>query len=154
MESIATITKGEIVLISRFVSLLMEEQAALKEANIAALPSISANKLQLIDQLNAIEVTRSQLLDCPESKHIRQAMSRWLDNNPSEKETARNWKTVLKLAHQAKLAHELNSQLVNMHLQQNGELLAVLTNHSGKNSLYGSNGQTALAMSNRIIDSA
>jgi flagellar biosynthesis/type III secretory pathway chaperone len=154
MDSIATITQGEIELISRFISLLMEERGALKTANIAALPEIAARKLQLIDQLNAVELTRSQLLDCPESKHIRQAMTHWLTNHPGEKATASNWKKVLELALQAKQAHELNSRLINMHLQQNSEMLAILTRQTQRSSLYGSDGQTSLTTGNRIIDSA
>jgi flagellar biosynthesis protein FlgN len=154
MDSIATITEGEIELISRFVSLLSEERDALKAANIAALPVIAANKLQLIDQLNAVEQTRSQLLGCPESKHIRQAMAHWIADHPGEKATATSWKKVLELSLQAKQAHELNSRLINMHMQQNSEMLDILTGQAGRSSLYGSNGQTSQATGNRIIDSA
>jgi flagellar biosynthesis protein FlgN len=154
MDNIASLTEAEIELISRFISLLMEEQSALKSANVAALPEIGNSKLPLIDQLNTIEFTRSKLLNCSQSENVRTAMLRWLDDHPNDKTTANNWNKVLKLARQAKQAHELNGRLIQMHLQQNSEILGILTRQSKNNSLYGSNGQTAATMGNRIIDSA
>lgn len=154
MDSIAAITEKEIKLISALVSFLDQEQDALKNADTAALPGIAAEKLKLIEQLNIHESYRGKLLGCSGIEGIRSAMEHWLDSHPGDKPTKANWEKLLDLARKAKQAHELNSRLIGMHLQQNTELLSALTRQSPGNLLYGNTGQTALTTGSRIVDSA
>lgn len=154
MATLSAITAQEIELVSQFVALLEKERDALKKGEIGQLGVIGAAKMPLIEQLNAFEVSRGQTLGVVGSENIRSAMKQWLASHPNEKTTANNWAKLLDLARQAKQLHELNSLLVNMHLQQTNELLAVLTRQPNAAPLYGSNGQAAQVTGSRIVDSA
>lgn len=154
MSSIAALTTREIELISRFICVLKNEQDTLQRGEIAGLPESAAEKLQLAEQLNALEASRNKLLGSTGDVGGRIAMERWLSDHPEQAVAAADWKKLLELARQAKHLHELNSRLVSMHLQQKNELLSVLVQQPQQNTLYGSNGQAAMATGSRIVDSA
>lgn len=154
MSDIAAITQREISLISRFVALLKDEQAALKFANAAALPEISTAKIALVEQLNALEIERRTALGIFGEENTRQVMIQWLAKHPENKTAAVNWEKLLIFAREAKELHELNAHLVGLHLQQTSEALAILTRQSAEHALYGSNGQAGRYTGSRIVDSA
>lgn len=154
MSDIAAITQREISLISRFVALLKEEQAALKLADAAALPEISTAKIALVEQLNALEIERRSTLGIFGEEKTRQAMIEWLAKHPENKTAAVNWEKLLNFAREAKELHELNARLVGLHLQQTTDALAILTRQSTERALYGSNGQAGQYTGSRIVDSA
>lgn len=154
MSNFAAITEREIGLISRFVALLKEEQEALKQADAAGLPEISAAKIDLVKQLNSLEAERRLALNIADDEKTRAAMTEWLAKHPEEEAAAVNWENLLNLASEAKQLQELNVRLVDMHLQQTSEALVALTRQSEKHTLYGSNGQTAQITGSRIVDSA
>ncbi len=154
MSEIAAITEREIALISRFVALLKDEQETLKRADASALPEISAAKIGLVEQLNLLEVERRTALGIVGDEKTRAAMVVWLANNPNDQTAAVNWEKLLNLAQEAKQLHELNAQLVGMHLQQTSEALVILTRQAEQHTLYGSNGQAAQVSGSRIVDSA
>lgn len=154
MSDIAAISEREIALILRFVALLKDEQESLKRANASALPEISAAKIDLVEKLNLLEAERRTVLGIVGDEKTRAAMAVWLTNNPKDKTAAENWKRLLNLAQEAKQLHELNAQLVGMHLQQTSEALVILTRQAEQHSLYGSNGQAAQFSGSRIVDSA
>ena len=154
MSEIAAITVREIALISRFVALLKDEQEILKRADASALPEISAAKIDLVEQLNLLEAERRTALGIVGDEKTRAAMVVWLANNPNDQTAAVNWEKLLNLAQEAKQLHELNAQLVGMHLQQTSEALVILTRQAEQHTLYGSNGQAAQVSGSRIVDSA
>jgi flagella synthesis protein FlgN len=154
MPDIAAITEREIALISRFVALLKDEQETLKRADASALPEISAAKIDLVEQLNLLEAERRTALGIAGDEKTRAAMAVWLANNPNDQTAAVNWEKLLNLAQEAKQLHELNAQLVGMHLQQTSEALVILTRQAEQHTLYGSNGQAAQVSGSRIVDSA
>jgi len=154
MSNFAAITEQEIALISHFVVLLKEEQEALKQADAAVLPEISAAKIDLVKQLNSLEAERRLALNIADDEKTRAAMTEWLVKHPKEKNAAVNWENLLNLAREAKQLQGLNARLVDMHLQQTSEALVVLTRQSEKHPLYGSNGQAAQITGSRIVDSA
>jgi len=154
MSEIAAITEREIALISRFVALLKDEQETLKRADASALPEISAAKIDLVEQLNLLEAERRTALGIVGDEKTRAAMVVWLANNPNDQTAAVNWEKLLNLAQEAKQLHELNAQLVGMHLQQTSEALVILTRQAEQHTLYGSNGQAAQVSGSRIVDSA
>lgn len=154
MSEIAAITEREIALISRFVALLQDEQETLKRADASALPEISAAKIDLVEQLNLLEAERRTALGIVGDEKTRAAMVVWLANNPNDQTAAVNWEKLLNLAQEAKQLHELNAQLVGMHLQQTSEALVILTRQAEQHTLYGSNGQAAQVSGSRIVDSA
>jgi flagella synthesis protein FlgN len=154
MSEIAAITEREIALISRFVALLKDEQETLKRADASALPEISAAKIDLVEQLNLLEAERRTALGIAGDEKTRAAMAVWLANKPNDQTAAVNWEKLLNLAQEAKQLHELNAQLVGMHLQQTSEALVILTRQAEQHTLYGSNGQAAQVSGSRIVDSA
>jgi flagella synthesis protein FlgN len=154
MSGIATIAEREIALISRFIALLKDEQEALKLADASALPEISAAKIDLVEQLNLLEAERRSALGITGDEKTQAAMAVWLTNNPKDKTAAVNWKKLLNLAQEAKQLHELNAQLVGMHLQQTSEALVILTRQAEQHTLYGSNGQAGQFSGSHIVDSA
>ncbi|KXB30494.1 hypothetical protein AT959_14275 [Dechloromonas denitrificans] len=154
MHKLAAIAARETAQLTEFIALLKLEQDALKRADASALPAISEQKLRLVEALNAIEQERGVALGADAGENARSAMTRWLAANPEQKDIASSWKHLMDLAREAKQLHELNGQLIKMHLHQTGELLAVLTQQFQKNTLYGSDGQTSSTSGSRIVDSA
>lgn len=153
-SAVAAIVGREIELISQFISVLTEEQDALKSGEIAALAELTSRKMPLVEQLNSIERERINALGLPESATGRDAMETWLTRNGGDTDTTVNWKKLLNLATEAKRLHELNAQLLEMHLRRTSEILSILTSQAGKATLYGSTGQTLPATGSRIVDSA
>lgn len=154
MPSVAAIIEREIELISRFVAALKEEQEILKQGKVAALPDLTTRKTLLVEQLNSLESERLGALNLPGAEQGRSSMEKWLAQHGNDQAAAVNWKKLLNFAGEAKSLHELNAQLVDMHLRQTSEILAILTQQPEKPSLYGSTGQTMPATGSRIVDSA
>ena len=88
------------------------------------------------------------------SSTIRPQFEAWLQQHPQEKKSAALWVKLLKLAREAKTLHDLNGKLLNIHLQQTTDAIAVLTQQHQAHSLYGSDGQSAMSTGSRIVDSA
>ncbi len=153
-SAVAAIIAREIELVSQFVSVLNEEQEALTRADVAALPELMTRKSPLVEQLNAIESERLGALDIPAATTERGAMENWLAQNSGDVVAAVNWEKLLNVAAEAKTLHELNSQLVDMHLRQATETLAILTAQPEQSALYGSSGQAVPTTGSRIVDSA
>lgn len=154
MSSPDQIIEREIKLISRLVALLQEEQNSLKTADPLALPRIHEEKSVLVDQLNALENERIQMIGGPASQPDRQRMQAWLDAHPVETKVASQWQQLIQLAQEAKQQSQLNASLVRLHLEKTTQALAILTRHAHDNLLYGSNGQAASYTGSRIVDSA
>jgi flagellar biosynthesis/type III secretory pathway chaperone len=155
MLAIGKTIDREIALVSRFLALLLDEQEALKTANPDALPKIHDEKYILVDQLNALEIERSSLtaLGGPASS-ARERMESWMAEHPAEKQIAARWQQLIQLCQDAKQQNILNARLVNLHLEQTNQALAILTRDTNESVLYGSNGQAAQYMGRRIVDSA
>lgn len=153
-SAVAAIIEREIELVSRFVAVLNEEQDALKRGDVAALPELISRKTPLVDQLNAIEGERLGALNLPAATTERGVMEDWLARNSNDTVAAANWIKLLNFAREAKSLHELNAQLVDMHLRQTSETLSILTYQPEKSVLYGSSGQTMPTTGSRIVDSA
>lgn len=153
-SQLAALTEQEIKLISSLKSRLEEEQEALKAGNATALPALGDQKQKLIEQLNSLESERAGFLGCHQGEDVRAAMENWLGKHPEQRQLAGNWKKLLDLARQAKQLHEVNGQLVNMHLQQTKEILAALNLTAQQNTFYGADGQASTASGSRIVDSA
>lgn len=154
MSDVAAIIEREIELISRFITALKEEQDALKQGDVAALTDLTARKMLLVEQLNSMETERLGAINLAGADQGRGSMEKWLAQNSNEQAAAVNWQKLLNLASEAKSLHELNAQLVDMHLRQTSEILAILTQQPEKQTLYGSSGQAVPATGSRIVDSA
>lgn len=154
LQAIQSLLEREIDLISRFVSLLEQEQAALAAAEPDKLPAITPEKHQLVEQLNHLESERVQAVGGNMALNDRQRMEVWLAQHASNSNTSQRWEKLLALAKQAKSLNELNNQLVKTHLERTSKALAILTQRAQENVLYSSKGQTAIFTGSRIVDSA
>lgn len=154
MPELAAVIGREIELISRFLQLLKDEQAALQRIDPEPLPEIASVKSTLVDDLNNLEEERRRMIGLAAGDNARQAMEAWISGHPGEKTIIRKWQTLLTLSAEARELHQLNAGLVAMHLQQTNEALAILTRQPPQAELYGSDGQTSLRGSGRIVDSA
>jgi flagella synthesis protein FlgN len=154
MTELTSVLTRETELVSRFILVLNQEQTALKSAKPDALATINAEKLQLVDQLNLIGNERAKLANLAGTASDLEKMKVWLQQHPQEKKSASLWVKLLKLAKEAKALHDLNGKLLNIHLQQTTEAIAVLTQQHQEHSLYGSDGQSAMSTGSRIVDSA
>lgn len=154
MTDLSSVLTRETELVSRFILVLNHEQAALKSVKPDALAAINAEKFQLVEQLNQIGTERAQLADLTGAASDLEKMKAWLQQHPQEKKSAALWVKLLKLAREAKTLHDLNGKLLNMHLQQTTEAIAVLTQQHQAHSLYGSDGHPAMSTGSRIVDSA
>jgi len=154
MPELAAVIGREIELISRFLQLLRDEQAALQRIDPGPLPEIASAKSALVDQLNNLEEERRRMIGLAVGENARQAMEAWLTAHSGEKAIIRDWQTLLSLSAEAREQHQLNAGLVAMHLRQTNEALAILTRQPPQAELYGSDGQTSLRGTGRIVDSA
>ena len=154
MTPLSNLLKRETESVSRFILVLGQEQEALKAGRPELLAAINSEKILLVDQLNQLGTERSQLADLTGTATDRTKMAAWLQKNPQEKQSATLWVKLLKLAQEAKELHELNGQLIGLHLQRTTEAISVLTQQHKEHSLYGSNGQSSALTGSRIVDSA
>jgi len=153
MSAVGKIIEQEIEVISRFIVLLNEEQEVLKQGNVDALTELNGRKAPLVDKLNSLEGERQQSISSSDNHSAPASMEKWLAEHGNDDLTV-NWKKLLTFARDAKALHELNAKLVDMHLSQTSEILAILTQQPQKEGLYGSSGQTLPATGSRIVDSA
>lgn len=154
MTPLAGVLTRETELVSRFILILKQEQEALKSGKPEALAEINGEKINLVDQLNQLGANRSQLTGLPGAPSDQTSMTAWLAQHPQEKKSAALWHALIDLAREAKELHELNGQLIGIHLKQTSAALAVLTQRQQEHTLYGSNGQSSLFTGSRIVDSA
>jgi flagella synthesis protein FlgN len=154
MSILAGIIDREIDLVSRFISVLNEEQDCLKQATPALLHDIGSSKMALVEQMNALEAERMAAIGDPGKPSNRASMESWLTNNPADTVATLNWNKLLVLASEAKALHELNGSLVAMHLKNTAEVLAILTQEANRSALYGASGQAIQGTGCRIVDSA
>lgn len=139
-----------------FVSLLSQEQAALRAGNAEPLSEIAQQKAALIETLNQAETLRHRLLAQQGFTADNDGMHRWLLSRPSGEGKALTslWQEILRLASEAKSLNQLNGQLVSLRLQATSEALSALNVRARESGLYGPAGQSASLTGSRIIDSA
>lgn len=153
MFSLRELLQQEKELLERFIACLHEEAAALKEIRPEALDGIGQTKLALTSELNAVEHRRSALTAVPAAGG-RAAMQQWFLRHPQEAAAAALWNEILALATEAKRLHNLNGELIAMHLGKTSEAIEILTRRLSDKPLYGSDGQSTGSSGSRIVDSA
>lgn len=153
MSIVSGIVEREIDLVSQFIALLKEELDCLMQANPTLLPELNAIKASLVDQMNALESERMAAIGQAGSPSNRATMESWLTQNATDMAAVLNWNNLLDLAREAKGLHEQNGRLVEMHLRNTSETLAILT-PANRPSLYGATGQAMQDTGSRIVDSA
>lgn len=154
MSVVSAIIEQEIAQIGRLIETLTLEQESLKTGDANALPEICAGKNSLVAAMNQLEAERMQAIGQEVTANDRLNMTRWLADNASDTDATVNWKKLLKLASDAKALHEVNGSLIDLHLRNTTDALAILTQHPESPTLYGASGQTMPNTGSRIVDSA
>ncbi|MGE5470018.1 MAG: flagella synthesis protein FlgN [Bacteroidota bacterium] len=154
MTLLADLLSREADMVSRFIALLNEEQAALNSGTPSQLTEIGNQKLALVEQLNQLEAQRGQCVAPSTRADDPTGMIAWLAQHPQDRQVGPLWEKLLGLAREAKALHELNGKLIAIRLKQTGDALAVLEQHKREHTFYGSDGQASQATGSRIVDSA
>lgn len=154
MTDLLALTRKETDLVVRFIDLLKNEQEILQRGDAGALPPLVAEKTKLAEELNGLSRQRNQFLAQWGLEGNKAGMSAWLGQNPGATPIAKAWAGLLKLAEQARVLHQQNSELVTLHLQSTNAALAALNQQMQKSLLYGPDGQSAPLPGKRIIASA
>jgi flagella synthesis protein FlgN len=154
MSQLQRALTDETALLRRFIDVLREEQSLLVAGEADALAGINAAKLELVDLLNAAEHGRLRLLGLAPSQSGQQDMNNWLHQHPEESAAQKLWQALISLAREAREIHNINGELIAMHLANTTEALDILTQRQNESALYGSDGQAAPGSGSRIVDSA
>ena len=154
MKALYVLLQQEKAGILEFIKTLRDEQTALSQGDTNALEPLLTTKNRLIDELNRLEAQRSAIAANAAVAPDRQGMTRWLEAQPQGKLLLPLWQEILVLAEEAKNIHLLSGKLIAEQLSRTSEALNILTGNPNRQSLYGSDGQSAGRSTPRIIDSA
>lgn len=154
MKALQSLLEEEKAGILAFINTLREEQVALSQGDTAALEPLIATKSGLIEALNQLESARNALAVSAAVSPDRVGMTRWLESQPQGKVLLPIWQEILELASEARQIHDLSGKLIAEQLGRTTEALDILTGHSNRVALYGSDGQSAGTKIPRIVDSA
>lgn len=152
MSSLATLLKRESELLTRFKTTLLRERDVLQSGKTDGLEGINEEKLSLAGELNKLGSDRALAVAQQTAGCID--MQGWLQSNPSEREVATLWGGLMVLARETRDINNENGKLINLLHQKTSDSLSFLMQGHTDQSLYGSNGQSALSAGKRIIDSA
>lgn len=151
MTRLAQILQQELSLVDEFLTLLNREQIALRDIQPESLGDVVAAKHRLVDRMNQLAAERARLSI---GDLTPQAMTTWLTKQVGEKEASVLWPKLIERAREAKRMHELNGQLITIHLNRTTDALRVLGQQQSSHTLYGSDGQAFSGSGSRIIDAA
>ena len=125
MNSLLHLLQDEKQQVGLFLDCLRNEQAALVAAQIEELVTLSQAKLSLVDRLNDIESRRLSLIG-HQNAGDKSAMSNWFATHPEDAAAKTVWADILELAREARGLHQMNGELIRMHLENTQEAIAIL----------------------------
>lgn len=154
MSGVVNLLIRELTLLDELISLLEEEQAALKQGLLDPLTGFSEQKSQRIHDLNNLDTELRHFLgDMPIDPKV--GLHNWPITLAERNVAEPIWKSLLEKGRRAKQLNTLNAQLVDLHLQNTRELLTCLVPPpTDSGPLYGCNGQADGRSGSRIIDQA
>lgn len=154
MAALADLIAAEADVVSAFVLLLQEEQEILKSGSPDALPAIVERKAAATQKLGPLSSARNSALVRAGFATDRPGVEAWLQANPRDQATRKQWEKLQSLAAEAKELNRLNGELIHLRLQHNTQAVETLLAAANRQDLYGADGQAAQATTRRIIDSA
>lgn len=151
---LAAMLANEADVVERFVQLLQQEQAALKDGQTDALPVLADAKAPLTVELNELAVRRNQFLVSQGLQADKAGVESLLQQHPSSP-LASGWERMRAAVSAARELNELNGQLINMRLQYTQQALhTLMASQRQTEQFYGKNGQPSQFTGRRIIDAA
>lgn len=133
------VLQSEQATLDRFIAVLQHEQAALIAADIDQVQSLSPQKQELSEQLNALAQQRVTQLHQAGFTPDTEGMKAWLKLQvPAVKQS---WEKLLASAQTAQQLNQTNGKLIQTHLQHNQQALSALMNAANRADVYGADGQ-------------
>lgn len=152
---LAAALRDEQAVLSQFVNILQQEQAALTLGDVEQLNALVSDKTRLATRLAACADERHRLLAALHLPADRSGMSQWLAGpEVAATELGQTWNTLLSLASQAQALNATNGILIANRLQHNQQALNALLAASNQAALYGPDGQTHTQGKGRSLGSA
>lgn len=152
MTRLLDLLQEERELVSCFITCLHDEASALGEIRPEALAEIGQKKTDLTHRIDALERQRNQMTGG--NARERGRMADWLATHPDEAAAADVWNEIMTLATEARRLHEVNGELIALHLRKTTEAIEILSQRQNDKPLYGSDGQSTGSSGSRIVDSA
>lgn len=127
-----------------FLETLHKEREVVTQGQINDLDKIIADKIRIIDELEAINEQRSQCLQSHGYHKNKAGMQQWLNQQPSASISHELWDQLIALVKQAKQENQTNGRAISLQLEYNQRLYVALHSAAGNISLYGSKGQAVI----------
>lgn len=151
MTDLLTLLDTEAKTVEYFVRLLDNEQRALQNGDLEALPTLTEEKTAAVGQLARLGHARNQLLQHAGLPADQAGLKSWAGNDAARIALIDR---ILALAAEARELNRLNGMLIAGRLQQTQSALDILTRSKTGGGLYGPDGQTAHRSGYRFFDSA
>lgn len=151
MTDLLTLLDAEANAVEHFVRLLGNEQRALQDGELEALPALTEEKTAAVGQLARLGHARNQLLQQAGLPADQAGLKAWAGKEPARTALIDR---ILALAAEARELNRLNGMLIANRLQQTQSALDILTRSKTGGGLYGPDGQTAHRSGYRFFDSA
>lgn len=151
MTDLLTLLTEEATAVEAFVRLLGNEQQALQDGELEALPALTEQKTAAVGQLARLGQARNQLLQQAGLPTDQAGLKAWARGEPVRLTLVER---VLALAAEAREMNRLNGTLIASRLSQTQNALDILMRSQTGGGLYGPDGQTAQRSGYRFFDSA
>jgi flagella synthesis protein FlgN len=144
----------EIAVLSEFLKILKQEEAALVAGDADGLVPVAQTKNQLAERLALIAERRTVLLDTAGLPQSRAGIETLIGRQPGAKDVQQRWATLLEQAREVKQRNELNGRLIAEKLSHNQQALQALSAAAERTALYGPDGQTRIGGGGRSFGRA
>jgi flagellar biosynthesis/type III secretory pathway chaperone len=153
MSELTQTFSRELESLKRFLAILDEEHALLKDGQVDRLETLDKRKTAIIDELRALGHQRNTLLEQAGYALDKSGVDAWIKAHPGDLGLPRLWESFRTHATRVKQVAETNAHMIASKLQTTQRALDILL-HAGNSSepLYSADGFTASTAGKRIND--
>jgi len=150
-----TILNGT-ALLESLVSVLEQENDALKSNNSTQLESVVQTKVELLQAIEANAMERSECLSSLGHTPDDSGINTWLQqlNEKGRSEQKINWLTLKNTLESCKNANAVNGKIVHRSQRQVEQLLGIMRGQQHNQKIYDQSGGQSAVLSNRSIAQA
>lgn len=136
-----------------FIQVLQTEQDTLVQGNIDPLLELARIKSEKVVLLSQLADSRTRFLSEQGYPQEHGGMAKWLQQRDGgNPQIAELWQQLLALAEDARQLNQINGSMIDTHLRNNQQALAILQAAAKQSTLYGPDGQTQALGLGRPID--
>lgn len=151
MQAPGAILAGEQQAAGSLLQLLKQEQAALVDADVERLSSLTGEKAKLAAQMSQLAKQRHGLLAAAGFEASEAGMQEWLNSPRASAADSKAWGDLLALVQEANELNRVNGLLIGQHLARNQAALNILQGNAENGGMYGPNGQAATKVGSRRL---